>query len=133
MQVFKVQNKVCSERFWCSKFLKLIKTLFTILWYMHTNQQKINKNYLNQIKEFFLPSRVDNSRSFYFYFSLFSIIFQVVPLHYRVVWAYRLTNVLFLELLIFSTHEIKRVRWRQKKLNSFSLFFFSNFLSPLDS
>ena len=50
---------------------------------MNTNQQTIKKNYLNQIKEIFLASGVDNSRSFYF-FSLFSMIFQAVPLHYRV-------------------------------------------------
>ena len=53
-----------------------------ILWYMHTNQQTIKKNYLNQIKNIFLASRVDNSRSFFF--SMFSMIFQVVPLHFRV-------------------------------------------------
>ena len=51
---------------------------------MHTNQQIIKKNYLNQIKEIFLASRVDNSRSFYYFFSLFSTIFQVVPLYYKV-------------------------------------------------
>ena len=52
---------------------------------MHTNQQTIKKNYLNQIKEIFLESRVDNSRFFLFFvFFLFSTIFQVVPLHYRV-------------------------------------------------
>ena len=50
---------------------------------MHTNKQAIKKNYLNQIKEIFLVSRVDNSRSFYF-FSMASMIFQAVPLHYRV-------------------------------------------------
>ena len=50
---------------------------------MHTNQQTIKKNYLNQIKEIFLAIRVDNSRFFYFIF-LFSTIFQAVPLHYRV-------------------------------------------------
>ena len=50
---------------------------------MHTNQQTIKKNYLNQIKEIFLISRVANSRSFYFIF-LFSTIFQAVPLDYRV-------------------------------------------------
>ena len=49
---------------------------------MHTNQQIIKKNYLNQIKEIFLASRVDNSRSFFF--SMFSTIFQAVPLYYRV-------------------------------------------------
>ena len=49
---------------------------------MHTNQQTIKKNYLNQIKEIFITSRVDNSRSFFFF--LFSMIFQVVPLQYRV-------------------------------------------------
>ena len=48
---------------------------------MHTNQQTIKKNYLNQIKEIFLASRVDNSISFFF---MFSTIFQVVPIHYRV-------------------------------------------------
>ena len=54
---------------------------------MHTNQQTIKNNYLNQIKEIFLASRVDNLRSFYFilfYFFLFSTIFQAAPLHYRV-------------------------------------------------
>ena len=60
-------------------------THFTILWYMHTNQQTIKKNYLNQIKELSLESRVDNSRSFYlFIYFLFSTIFQAVPLLYRV-------------------------------------------------
>ena len=49
---------------------------------MHTNQQTIKKNYLNQINEIFLESRVDNSRSFFF--SMFSMSFQVVPLHYKV-------------------------------------------------
>ena len=58
-------------------------TLFTILWYMHSNQQTIKKNCLNQIKEIFLASRVDNSKSFFFLL-LFSTIFQVVPLHYKV-------------------------------------------------
>ena len=51
---------------------------------MHTNQQTIKKNYLNQIKEIFLESRVDNLRSIFFSFSMFSMIFQAVPLHYRV-------------------------------------------------
>ena len=73
MKVFKVQNKVCSGKFWSSKFQKLIKNLFMILWYMHTNQQTIKKNYLNQIKEIFLASRVDNSRSFFFFFFFFSV------------------------------------------------------------
>ena len=50
---------------------------------MHTNQQTIKKNYLNQIREIFMTSRVDNSRSFFFFF-LFSMIFEVVPLQYRV-------------------------------------------------
>ena len=49
---------------------------------MHTNQQAIKKNYLNQIKEIFLASRVDNSDPFFF--SMFSTIFQAVLLHYRV-------------------------------------------------
>ena len=49
---------------------------------MHANQRTIKKNHLNQIKEIFLASRVDNSRSFFFF--LFSPIFQAVPLHYRV-------------------------------------------------
>ena len=49
---------------------------------MHTNQQTIKKNYFNQIKEIVLASRIDNSRSFFF--SLFSTIFQAIPLHYGV-------------------------------------------------
>ena len=89
---------------------------------MHTNQQTIKKNYLNQIKEIFLASKVDNSRSFYFFF-LFSTIFQAVPLHYRVRVGVQINKGFFLELLIFSTHEIKRVRWRQKS-ETLSLFFF---------
>ena len=50
---------------------------------MDTNQQTIKKNYLNQIKEIFLASRVENSRSLFFFFHVF-MIFQAVPLHYRV-------------------------------------------------
>ena len=53
-----------------------------ILWYMHTNQQTIKNNYLNQIKEIFLASKVNNSRSFFF--SPFSTIFQAIHLHYSV-------------------------------------------------
>ena len=49
---------------------------------MHTNQQTIKKNYFNQIKEIFLASRVDNLKILFF--SMFSTIFQAVPLHYRV-------------------------------------------------
>ena len=99
------------------------KTIFTILWYMHTNQQTIKKNYLNQIKEIFQPSRVDNLRSFFF--SYFPRSSKSLLLTTGYVWAYKLTKVLFLELLIFSTHEIKRVRWRQKKSETLSFFFFS--------
>ena len=60
---------------------------------MHTNQQTIKKNYLNQIKEIFLESRVDNLRSIFFSFSMFSMIFQVVPLHYRVCVAVQINKV----------------------------------------
>ena len=49
---------------------------------MHTNQQTIKKSYFNQIKEIFLASRVDNLKILFF--SMFSTIFQAVPLHYRV-------------------------------------------------
>ena len=90
---------------------------------MHTNQQTIKKNDLNQIREIFMTSRVDNSRSIYFF--LFSMIFQVVPLQYRVRAGVQMNKgFLFLTLLIFSTHEIKRVRWRQKRSEIISLFFF---------
>ena len=34
---------------------------------MLTNQQTIKNNYLNQIREIFMTSRVDNSRSFFFF------------------------------------------------------------------
>ena len=51
---------------------------------MHTNQQTIKKNYLNQIKEIFLASMVATQDPFIFTFFLFVTIFQAVPLHYRV-------------------------------------------------
>ena len=111
LRLLKFKTKFAAKDFGPINF-----TLFTILRYMHTNQQTIKKNYLNQIKEVFLASRVDNSRSFYlfifFYFPRSSkpFLFSIGYL-----WAYRLTKVLFLKLLIFSTHEIKRVRWRQKR------------------
>ena len=99
---------------------------------MHTNQQTIKKNYLNQIKEIFLASRVDNSRSFFFFF-LFSTIFQAVPLHYRVHVGVQINIGFVFRTLDIFTHEIKRVRWRQKKSETLCLFFSSNFLSPLDA
>ena len=77
MKVFKVQKKFAVEDFGPVNLKKLRKTLFMILWYMHTNQQTIKKNYLNQIKEIFLASRVDNSRSFYFI--LFFFVFPDLP------------------------------------------------------
>ena len=91
-------------------------TLFMILWYMHINQQTIKKNYLNRIKEIFQAGRVDNSRSFFFFF-FFCFPRSSKPFLFTTgyVWVYILTKVLYLELLIFSTHEIKRVRWRQKR------------------
>ena len=133
MKVFKVQHKVCSGRFWSSKIFKLIKTLFTILWHMHTNQQTIKKNYLNQIKEIFLASRVDNSRSLFFLYPCFPRSSKSFVFTTGYVWTYRLTKVLFLEFLIFSTHEITRVRWRQKNETLFLFFFsliFDHLLTP---
>lgn len=44
---------------------------------------------------------------------LFPTIFQAVPLHYRVRVGVQIDKG-SLELLMFSTHEIKRVGWRQK-------------------
>ena len=93
---------------------------------MHANQQIIKKNYLNQIKEIFLASRVDNSRSVYLFIYFLCFPRSSKPFLFTTgyVWAYRLRKVLFLGLLIFSTHEIKRVRWREKKNETVSLFFF---------
>ena len=53
---------------------------------MHTNQQTIKKNYINQMKEIFLASRVETTQDhfIYLFIFLFSTIFQAVPLHYRV-------------------------------------------------
>ena len=62
-----------------------------ILWYMHTNQQTIKNIDLNQIKEIFLTSRVDNSRSFYL-FIFFTTIFEAVPLHYKVRVSVQINN-----------------------------------------
>ena len=83
---------------------------------MHTNQQTIKKNYLNQIKEIFLARRVDTQDPFIFYFfSYFPRSSKPFLFTIGYVWEYILTKVLFLELLIFSIHEIKKVRLRQKK------------------
>ena len=59
---------------------------------MHTNQQTIKKNYLNQIKEIFLASRVDNSRSFYLFFFCFPRSSKSFLFTTGYVWAYRLAN-----------------------------------------
>ena len=60
----KIQIRFAAEDFGPVNLKNLIKTLFMILWYIHTNQETIKKNYLNQVKEIFLASRVDNLRSF---------------------------------------------------------------------
>ena len=64
MLVLNIQIRFAAEDFGSVNFKNLINILFMILWYMHTNQGLIKKNYLNQIKEIFLASRVDNSSSF---------------------------------------------------------------------
>ena len=98
---------------------------------MHTNQQTIKKNYLNQIKEIFLASRVDNSRSFYlFIFPYFPGSSKSFLFTTGYVWSYKLTKVFFLELLIFSTHEIKRLDGG-KKSETLSFFFPLIFYHPL--
>ena len=97
---------------------------------MHINQQTIKKNYLNQIKEIFLACRVDNSRSFFF--PLFSTIFQAVPLHYRVRVGVQINKGFVFKYRI-SQHMRSRGLDGGKKSETLSLFFFSNFLSPLDA
>jgi tRNA/tmRNA/rRNA uracil-C5-methylase (TrmA/RlmC/RlmD family) len=73
---------------------------------MHTNKINKKKNYLNQIKEIFWLVGLTTQ-------DLFPTIFQAVPLHYRVRVGVQIDKG-SLELLMFSTHEIKRVGWRQK-------------------
>ena len=51
---------------------------------MHTNQQTVKKNYLNQIKDILWPVGLTTQDPFILFFSLFSTIFQAVSLHYWV-------------------------------------------------
>ena len=79
---------------------KNYKNIFAILWYMHTNQQTIKKNYLNQIKEIFLASRVDNSRSLFFFFDVFH------DLPSRFCKAPKYTLVVFDMFRVFCRHKL---------------------------
>ena len=97
---------------------------------MHTNQQTIKKNYLNQIKEIFLASRVDNSRSFFFF--LLSMIFQAIPLHYRVRVGIQINKSFVLRTLDrYSQHMRSRGLDGGKTSETFSLFFPLIFYHPL--
>ena len=60
---------------------------------------------------------------------MFSTIFQAVPLHYRVRVGVQINKGFVFRTLDFSTHEIKRVRWRQKKNETFFFLFFYHLLT----